>query len=327
MHFFTHLHFVFVILSAVRGKSILLEEAMRVPLIMSFPGRIAPNSSVSSPVSHLDVFATILDYVGASYLDKSDGSSLRSAIEGTRWNEFREEDYVVVETEKRVPMGNGNDLSKGLGDEPNFMIRKGRYQLMLPKNRNSQCMDMMFDLKNDKFQQNNLLGENAANLPLPLIEQAEYLKVLLLEWMQSNDGLYGYYSDPKYNADEGQGDMKEIEARRTWPEVEYWQSEDTTLVMKSPVWESGYYRQNAYLYIGRTAPGLLQVQSIRLNVGNDANAGLFQISPTSATIARGEYIRVKVSFRSFFAVSISDLKAKIEIYTNVGNRKVEIRGP
>jgi len=44
------------------------EEATRTPLIMSFPGKIAPNSTVDEAVSHLDIFATIMDYVGPDIL-------------------------------------------------------------------------------------------------------------------------------------------------------------------------------------------------------------------------------------------------------------------
>ena len=40
------------------GKAKLYEEAIRVPLIMSFPGEIPVGRVVEEPVSHIDVFST-----------------------------------------------------------------------------------------------------------------------------------------------------------------------------------------------------------------------------------------------------------------------------
>lgn len=57
--------------------SSLFEEAMRVPLLLRYPGVITPDSSVSSPVSNIDLFPTILDYAGFSGEMNISGRSLR----------------------------------------------------------------------------------------------------------------------------------------------------------------------------------------------------------------------------------------------------------
>lgn len=40
------------------GKGNLFEEAIRVPMVMSFPGEIPAGRVVNQPVTHIDVFAT-----------------------------------------------------------------------------------------------------------------------------------------------------------------------------------------------------------------------------------------------------------------------------
>jgi hypothetical protein len=87
-----------------------------------------------------------MDYLRATYLDNSDGASLRRFIDDESYNRDFDEDIVVVENENRAPLS-ATKLSGSLGREPNFMIRKGRYKLMLPKLRNSKVLDMMFDLE------------------------------------------------------------------------------------------------------------------------------------------------------------------------------------
>jgi hypothetical protein len=83
-----------------------LEESVRVPMIIAFPGRIPKNIVVDRPVGHLDLFATIFDYLGSSGLDDSDGTSLRRHIEGTSTNDNFDERFVVAETDDRYPLSN-----------------------------------------------------------------------------------------------------------------------------------------------------------------------------------------------------------------------------
>jgi arylsulfatase A-like enzyme len=105
------------------NKAILLEEAARVPLIMS-AGILDKNVTITVPVSQLDLHSTILDYLGAKELDSSDGTSLRRFLRnGTSNTEF-DERAVVVELDERFPVS-GQQFSMRIGEIPNYMIRKG----------------------------------------------------------------------------------------------------------------------------------------------------------------------------------------------------------
>jgi arylsulfatase A-like enzyme len=122
---FTSDHGVMLGGHGLTGKQLLLEEAVRVPLIVSLPqGMEGAGTTITEPVSHLDLHATILDYLGAANLDKSDGTSLRRFIEGRSYNKDYDEAMVVVESDFRVP-GKSTQFNRAFGKQPNFMIRKG----------------------------------------------------------------------------------------------------------------------------------------------------------------------------------------------------------
>ena len=308
----------------MHGKGNLLEEATRVPLLMSFPGRITPGTVVEEAVSHIDVVATILDYLGASELDKSDGTSLRRFIEKKNINENFDEETVVSELSKRSPVSE-TMLSGHLGKIPNFMIRKGHYKLIITKKVDSKTIDMMYDLKSDPQEMNNLLGVNGDNASLATIGKAEHLKILLMEWMQRNDGPHGYYSDRKYNGLEGNGDIAEVRGRRTWRTVDYWQSDTEVLFGKPVRLPSGEYVRNEYFYVGRTSSNAGKLRIFQISV-QGPDAGCFRVDQTAKVlIDEGEHIRIKISFTAQEPISIQTLDAYIEIHNNVnGIKRVNI---
>ena len=63
-------------------KHVFYEESVRVPLILSWPGRIPPQQRCQQVVSALDVAATMLDAMEAPSLPNSAGRSFLSQIEG-----------------------------------------------------------------------------------------------------------------------------------------------------------------------------------------------------------------------------------------------------
>lgn len=63
------------------SKRIFYEESVHIPLIMRLPGVIPAGIRVSHPVSHIDLFATICDYLSVGS-QSSEGRTLRSLIEG-----------------------------------------------------------------------------------------------------------------------------------------------------------------------------------------------------------------------------------------------------
>ncbi len=48
----------------MRGKFNFYEESVRVPFLIRYPGKIKPAHTISTPVSTLNIFSTVLDYAG-----------------------------------------------------------------------------------------------------------------------------------------------------------------------------------------------------------------------------------------------------------------------
>ncbi len=150
----------------MREKNIFYEESVHVPLLVRFPGRIAAGTVVPAPLSQMDLFATILDYLDAGSHD-SDGESLRRYIEADAPGD---DAYAVSEWNWRGPV------------QPNLMIRTKRWKFFCPNRADSEVMNVLYDLEADPHEMNNLLGNN------PEAEQsrhqAEHLKSLLVQWLE-----------------------------------------------------------------------------------------------------------------------------------------------
>lgn len=269
-----------------------------------------PRSFTTQPASHMDIFASILDYTGASQHDRSDGRSLRRYIDRTYFNQNYDDRVVVSEMDKRVPISN-QEFSRTLGDEPNLMIRKGDYVLIIPKKADSEVIDMMYNLRRDPFQMTNLLRDGGSEVTDKIIAKAEHLKVLLVEWLRRMDGSKSYYSSKMYNNYEGNGDIAEVRWRRTWRALDYWVSDEELSFGSPSVLSDGTNVRNEFLYIGRTSTGSLVVTNVAV-FGDDA--GYFELGDTrSATIEENGYLRIKVAFRSSQPVEMTSLQATILI--------------
>lgn len=155
----------------MREKNVFYEESAHIPLMIK-SSDIKEETIVNSYVSHVDLFATILDYLDApSY--HSDGKSLRGLIEGTD-NEYGE--YVVTEWNYR------GDVS------PNYMVVKDGWKLMIPYSKESKVINAMYNLNEDPFEMNNLLGNNQEKGSYE--SKANELKDCLLEWLNKNGSKY-----------------------------------------------------------------------------------------------------------------------------------------
>lgn len=219
---------------------------------------------------------------------------------------------MVCELDERVPKS-AVEFDNELGSIPNFMVRKGSWKLMLPKLRDSPVIDMMYHLDTDPGEIHNYLGSNAMQLNNTLIGKAEHLKALLWEYLNRADGVGKYYSDPKYNRYVGEGDMAEVVRRRTWREVDYWQSEADELPFGQPVKVRKVYKRNEYLYIGRTTVGDLQVDSVEV-VGPDARH--FKVAYNRKIVNRWWWAKIKVQYLSFENLPIDSLDATVVIRTD-----------
>lgn len=153
----------------LREKNVFYEESSHIPLILRFPGEIQENTTVDGYVSLVDLFATIMDYLDLEE-KPSDGSSLRDLMEG---RDTEHGEYVVTEWNYR------GDIA------PNYMIVKGGWKLMIPYSKSSTVINAMYDLNNDPFEMNNLLGSNPERELYQ--ERAEELRSCLLEWLEKNN--------------------------------------------------------------------------------------------------------------------------------------------
>lgn len=266
-------------------------------------------------VSHIDVFATILDYLQASNWDRSDGQSLRRYIDNTSYNKMYDEQTAVAELDK--------DTRLESYDMPNLMIRKNNFKLIISKKEKADVLDMLYDLDLDPNEMNNLLSANSAPVSNVAIGKAEHLKLLLLEWTKRQDGPFRHYSYDSYNHLVDGGAIGEISRRRTWPLVDYWQS-DSTLSFGNPVLTADGYRWNEYFYVGRTTEGVLNIRRI-LVVGEHAN--YFKVDKRKSKIRRNGYVRVKVSFHSAHRVNLKAIRAFIHIENSVnGMQRITLEG-
>ena len=144
----------------MREKNVMLEESVRVPLIINYPSKIS-GRRIETPVSLINVFPTIMDYAGIKA--ESDGYSLRDLANG----KTASTDFAVSEWnwEKQ--------------EVPNLMIRTKEWKLLISRDKNQKNIDALFDLKNDPQELNNLLFTNRAKYK----ETAETLKLKLVDYL------------------------------------------------------------------------------------------------------------------------------------------------
>lgn len=278
-----------------REKNTFYEESSHVPLLFSYPGVIGERTIVDDLASHLDVFATILDYVGAPELDNSDGQSLRPMIEHKEISHTYDQDVVVGEWDFRKPLGDSSeDLDRAIDDRPSYLIRKGSFKLMIQKLASSTELDMMFNLDSDPFEVTNLLGKNGMSASNATISKAEHLRCLLLDWMGRLDGSVGYYSDPAANYGEGMGDIIEVRNRQSWWPIGFWVS-DSIIQFGTVGWNGqDDYVRNEYLYLGTRNDGDVVVVTNITVTGPDAS--FFRVDSTSITLQFQDCYALKISF-------------------------------
>jgi hypothetical protein len=159
----------------MREKNVFYEESAHIPLMISCPGDIEAGKTIEGYTSLVDLFPTILDYLEVPE-HESDGTSLRGLIEGT---DEEHGQYVVTEWNSS-------------GDkDPNYMIVKDGWKLLIPYSITSTVINAMYDLNTDPLEINNLLGNNPERSQY--LNKAEDLRTSLLEWLAKNNSVH-YYS-------------------------------------------------------------------------------------------------------------------------------------
>lgn len=153
----------------LNGKANFYEEAARVPMIVSFPGKIPAGTVVNAPVNSIGIYATILDYLGVQegQTHRPDEPSLRRFIEDKKLADSKDV-FAVSEWPSDVI--------------PGEMIRTAEWKLMIGRTENAKSVDALYDMVNDPYETTNLLaGPNgkkylkiARDLQKKLVENLEY---------------------------------------------------------------------------------------------------------------------------------------------------------
>ena len=147
----------------LHGKFVFYEGSVHIPLLLRLPGVIPAKTVVSAPASHLDLFGTILDYLGQP-ARPTEGRNLRPLVEGKE----NGADRIAI---SEWPAAN----------LPGFMVTDGRWKLLFGRNATNKSLDALYDLTTDPHELNNLIGRN------PDAEQhraeATRMKRLLTDWL------------------------------------------------------------------------------------------------------------------------------------------------
>jgi choline-sulfatase len=117
-------------------KNNLYDDAARVPLVMAGPG-LPKNKSIESPMGHVDLIATMVEWAGVKKPSALRGKSLKGLIKG---DESRGPDFAFSETHSE-----GNCTGS-------FMIRKGPWKYI----HFTWYDDLLFNLEKDPGEFSNL---------------------------------------------------------------------------------------------------------------------------------------------------------------------------
>ncbi|GHU99750.1 hypothetical protein FACS1894159_04300 [Bacteroidia bacterium] len=129
----------------MREKNVFLEESVRVPLIIRYPGTIPAGRVIDTPISLLGIYPTLMELTGIKD-EVADCPSLMGLIRSGR----PRDDFAISE------------WTSAAKNVPNIMITTSRWKLMLSYADDSGRCDALFDLKKDPYEMINLLGTNPA---------------------------------------------------------------------------------------------------------------------------------------------------------------------
>merc|ERR1712238_492072 len=166
-------------------------------------------------------------------------------------------------------------------------------------------MDMMFDLKHDRFEVQNLLGKGAMDITdHAILTKAEHLRCLLLDWMVrldgggNNDQNTRYFSDPANNFGEGNGDINEIRQRQRWTQIGLWVSHGN----------DGEFIRHEWFYLGTRFDETFTIISITIE-GMDGDK-YFSVDEahkqellSGKEIGRNSCESIRVTFRTIAAMT------------------------
>jgi len=107
----------------LRGlKGSLYEGGIRVPMVVRWPGRIAPGTASNHLAAHCDVPATLTEIAGTSFPSSADGISILPSLvsneEGQKEHEYLFWDFTGYGGQVAVRMGKWKGVKQNLGKKP-----------------------------------------------------------------------------------------------------------------------------------------------------------------------------------------------------------------
>ena len=171
-------------------KRFMYEESLRTPLVMQFPGHIAPGTRVSVPVQNVDYAPTFLDYAGLSGRDTIQGHSLREVVDGTPPADWREDIYYHY-----------YEYPGFHSVRAHYGVKAGRYKLMRYYGDINQWE--FYDLQTDPTEMHNRIDDPAVQAVVA--EMKERLEVLRSQYRDSDGPAV---SDPLTAVAKGQRDAE-----------------------------------------------------------------------------------------------------------------------
>ncbi len=145
------------------AKTVMYDEATKVPWIMRIPQQGRKQQSVKNPASHIDLVPTLLELMGKPRPEKLQGTSLVSHLKGESKNP---PDDVFIEWNPNVRLGSplprsipgvtDAQIERVRGASIRTVVTPDGWKLNLCDHDKSQ----LFSLKNDPYETTNLFYDN-----------------------------------------------------------------------------------------------------------------------------------------------------------------------
>lgn len=135
------------------GKETFYERSVKIPFIVAGDD-ISQHKRVTTPVSMMDIGPSLLEYTGSKPLQDIDGISIASVFNSDDINCHPIISEYMEKTDGGFifePYRNSDEYSHG------FMLRYGEYKYVTYQTFENQ--DMLFNIKNDEEEQNNLANK------------------------------------------------------------------------------------------------------------------------------------------------------------------------
>ncbi|MFW9875364.1 MAG: sulfatase [Candidatus Thorarchaeota archaeon] len=130
----------------------LYEPSLKVPLIFRHPKLVSNNEILNARIQNIDIMPTVLDLLDIPLIDKIDGVSLLSLING-KTEKVR--DYIFAESIEEHFAGNKRVFMKGVKGKWRTMII-GDWKIIFIPHPKEDIFEL-YNLKNDPHEENNLI--------------------------------------------------------------------------------------------------------------------------------------------------------------------------